>query len=73
MTQLQGGFMKIQSIADQINKYCRDRELFWAYGILKETYDLWTKDENKFLLCEIAHFMLPQIESIKAEVEFIKQ
>ena len=46
--------IKIEALADIINKYTDDFKYFWACGLIKETVALWEKSENLELLNETA-------------------
>lgn len=52
--------MNIQDLADNINTDCENGDYFWAYGLIKESKNLW-KDSNKELLCDTALIMLDQV------------
>lgn len=53
--------LKIKDVAESINNYCNEYKYFWAYGLVKETIDLWIKENNRNLLCYEAKFMVNQI------------
>ena len=55
----------INWIIEDINNSCKDRKnggYFWAYGLLKETKNLWENEEWKNRLCEDAQIMLKTID-----------
>lgn len=52
--------MNIHDLADNINTDCENGDYFWAYGLIKESKNLW-KDDNKDLLCDAALTMLEQV------------
>ena len=52
--------MNIQGLADSINTDCENGDYFWAYGLVKESKDVW-KDSNRELLCDAALVMLDQV------------
>ena len=52
--------MDIQDLADNINTDCENGDYFWAYGLVKESKNVW-KDSNKDLLCDEALIMLDQV------------
>ena len=53
--------LKISDVAKSINNYCKEYKYFWAFGLVKETKDLWIEENNKELLCYEAKFMVEQI------------
>lgn len=56
--------MTVKQLADSINKDCRKFRYFWAYGLLKETRQLWRELHNEQLLCRDAKIMLQSIPFI---------
>lgn len=46
--------MKVETIAKSINEYAHNYDYFWAYGLIKETINLWRKPVNYNLLSNTA-------------------
>ena len=53
--------IKISDVAKSINKMCKEYKYFWAFGLVKETKDLWHNESNRNLLCYEAKFMYKQV------------
>lgn len=48
----------VQELSKAINDMTEEGRLFWAYGLIRETYKVWTIDDNKQLLNPLAIDML---------------
>lgn len=53
--------MKISDLAKDINEYCETNNCYFAYGLIKETINLWHNQDNRNMLCDTAKIMYGQI------------
>lgn len=53
--------LTVKDFANRINEECEDFKYFFAYGLVKETIDLWKNEANRNLLCDDAKLMVSQI------------
>ncbi len=56
--------LTVETLAKHINDYCNNSENFWAYGLVKETINLWN-EKNIGLLNDTARVMVIQVKEQK--------
>jgi hypothetical protein len=53
--------LTIKSLADMINEKCNEFGYFEAYGLVKESINLWKNEDNLSLLCETGRIMVSDV------------
>ncbi|KKL12816.1 hypothetical protein LCGC14_2531950 [marine sediment metagenome] len=59
--------LSVEIVSKSINNYTQNYEYFWAWGLIRETVNLWKKPINYDLLNDIAKTMVDRYILVKDE------